>query len=57
MIKHVFLDLDDTILDFHKAEEVALEKTLRHFSIPPAHGKYLPTPLIDNQRKINSLFK
>ena len=34
MIKHVFLDLDDTILDFHKAEEVALEKTLRHFSIP-----------------------
>ena len=35
MIKHVFLDLDDTILDFHKAEEVALEKTLRHFSIPP----------------------
>ena len=34
MIKHVFLDLDDTILDFHKAEAVALEKTLRHFSIP-----------------------
>lgn len=34
MIKHVFLDLDDTILDFHKAEAVALEKTLRSFSIP-----------------------
>ena len=34
MIKHVFLDLDDTILDFHKAESAALEKTLRHFSIP-----------------------
>ncbi len=33
MIKHVFLDLDDTILDFHKAEAVALEKTLRFFSI------------------------
>ncbi len=34
MIKHVFLDLDDTILDFHKAEAVAIEKTLRAFSIP-----------------------
>ncbi len=34
MIKHVFLDLDDTILDFHKAEQVAIEKTLRAFSIP-----------------------
>ncbi len=34
MIKYVFLDLDDTILDFHKAEEVAIEKTLSDFSIP-----------------------
>ena len=34
MIKHVFLDLDDTILDFHKAEDVAIEKTLSEFSIP-----------------------
>ena len=34
MIKHVFLDLDDTILDFHKAEDVAIEKTLRAFSVP-----------------------
>ena len=34
MIKHVFLDLDDTILDFHKAEDVAIEKTMREFSIP-----------------------
>ena len=33
MIKHVFLDLDDTILDFHKAEDVAIEKTMREFSI------------------------
>ena len=28
MIKYVFLDLDDTILDFHRAEAVALKKTL-----------------------------
>lgn len=34
MIKYVFLDLDDTILDFHKAEDVAIEKTLKAFSIP-----------------------
>ena len=34
MIKHVFLDLDDTILDFHKAEDAAIEKTMRAFSIP-----------------------
>ena len=34
MIKHVFLDLDDTILDFHKAEDVAIEKTFADFGIP-----------------------
>ena len=34
MIKHIFLDLDDTILDFHKAENAAIEKTLAAFSIP-----------------------
>ena len=35
MIKTVLLDLDDTILDFHKAERLALAKTLRHFGIEP----------------------
>lgn len=35
MIKHVFLDLDDTILDFHKAEDAAIEKTMGAFSISP----------------------
>ncbi len=35
MIKFLFLDLDDTILDFHKAEEIALGKTLRHFGLEP----------------------
>ena len=32
---HVFIDLDDTILDFLKAEEVALSKTLKDFDIEP----------------------
>ena len=35
MIEFLFLDLDDTILDFHKAERVALSNTLRHFGIEP----------------------
>ncbi len=35
MIEFLFLDLDDTILDFHKAERIALTKTLTQFSIAP----------------------
>ena len=35
MIKTVLLDLDDTILDFHKAEFEALKKTLTRFSVEP----------------------
>lgn len=35
MIKYLFLDLDDTILDFHKAERIALAKTLREFGLEP----------------------
>ena len=35
MIKDIFLDLDDTILDFHMAESVALRKTLTHFGLTP----------------------
>ena len=31
----VFLDLDDTILDFHKAERIAIAKTFREFGIEP----------------------
>lgn len=31
----IFIDLDDTILDFHKAEAVALKKTLLTFGIAP----------------------
>lgn len=35
MIEFLFLDLDDTILDFHKAEHIALSKTLIEFGIDP----------------------
>lgn len=33
MIKTVFLDLDDTILDFHKSEREAIKSTLTHLGI------------------------
>lgn len=35
MIEFVLIDLDDTILDFHKAERIALENTLRCFGVEP----------------------
>ena len=43
MIEFLFLDLDDTILDFHKAERIALSKTLKAFGIEPTEhvlGRY-----------------
>lgn len=35
MIEFLFLDLDDTILDFQKAERIALARTLEGFGLPP----------------------
>ena len=35
MIKYLLIDLDDTILDFHKAEQIGLENTLRHYGVKP----------------------
>lgn len=35
MIEFLFLDLDDTILDFHKAEAIALSKTLHSLGLEP----------------------
>ncbi len=35
MIEFLFLDLDDTILDFHKAERIAITKTIRQFGLEP----------------------
>ena len=35
MIKYLFLDLDNTILDFSKAEAVAIRKTMRQYGLEP----------------------
>ena len=43
MIEFLFLDLDDTILDFHKAERIAINRTLRDFGLEPTEevlGRY-----------------
>ena len=38
MIEFLLLDLDDTILDFHKAERIALSKTIRAFGAEPTEA-------------------
>jgi len=35
VIEFLFVDLDDTILDFQKAEQIALAKTLQFFGLEP----------------------
>ena len=43
MMEFLFLYLDDTILDFHKAERIALSKTLSSFGLEPTEavlGRY-----------------
>ena len=43
MVEFLLLDLDDTILDFHKAEHIALSKTLRSLGLEPTEevlGRY-----------------
>ena len=35
MIKYLFLDLDNTILDFTKAESIAIRKTMRQYGLEP----------------------
>jgi 2-haloacid dehalogenase len=35
MVEFLFIDLDDTILDFKKAENVAVKKTLADFGVEP----------------------
>ena len=38
MKKFVFLDLDDTIFDFHRAERIALERTLTEMGAAPTEA-------------------
>ena len=38
MLEFLFVDLDDTILDFHKAEHIALAKTLQSFGLEPVQS-------------------
>ena len=38
MVEFLFLDLDDTILDFHKAERIAIGKTFQSFGIEPTEA-------------------
>jgi 2-haloacid dehalogenase len=38
MIRHVLIDLDDTILDFHRSEAEALSEALRGMNIEPTDG-------------------
>lgn len=35
MVEFLLLDLDDTILDFHKAEGIAIRKTIASFGVEP----------------------
>ena len=38
MFDILFLDLDDTILDFHKAERIAIAATIREFGVEPTEA-------------------
>ena len=38
MVEFLFLDMDDTILDFQKAEQVAIQKTLAEAGIQPTEA-------------------
>ena len=47
MIEFLLLDLDDTILDFHKAERIAIGKTIRDFGVEPTDA------VLERYRAIN----
>ncbi|MDD3252529.1 MAG: YjjG family noncanonical pyrimidine nucleotidase [Lachnospiraceae bacterium] len=58
MIRNIFLDLDDTILDFHKAEHIAVQRALRELDIeatPELLSRY--SQLNDQQWKLLELGK
>ena len=39
MFEYLFLDLDDTILDFHKAEHIAIGKVMQHYGVEPTEER------------------
>ncbi len=39
MIEYLFLDLDDTILDFKKAERIAIGRVMEHFGVEPTEER------------------
>lgn len=49
MIKSLFLDLDDTILDFHKAERLAIAKTFRNLGLEPTEA------VLEHYHQVNRL--
>ena len=49
MMEFLFLDLDDTILDFHKAERIALSKTLEDFRLEPTEDVLIQYHIINKQ--------
>lgn len=49
MMEYLFLDLDDTILDFHKAERIALSKTLEDFHLEPTEDVLTRYHIINKQ--------
>ena len=49
MMEFLFLDLDDTILDFHKAERIALSKTLEDFHLEPTEDVLTRYHIINKQ--------
>ena len=49
MIKTIFMDLDDTILDFHKAEAIAVAKAFRSVGVEPTEA------LITRYSQVNKL--
>ncbi|MFR0769745.1 MAG: hypothetical protein ACLSHO_09335 [Dysosmobacter sp.] len=44
MLKNIFLDLDDTILNFTAGEAKALSQTLREAGIEPTEAILVPLP-------------
>lgn len=50
MIRTVLLDLDDTLLDFHKAEGMAVSKTLTNMGVEPTEDVIARYSVINKQQ-------